>query len=203
MVETRPSINVRGLEPDELHAALEIVARSMCDNPLHVRALGNDPDRRLRDVRRLQGALLESVLARGSVLCAEYSDSLAGVAGLAKRKLTPVEAIKLLPTIFGGFSAVVMARLAVWFTGWVRRLPSGQFLHLGPVAVDVSFQGNGIGSAMLRVLCSMADEHGAPVYLETDKPINVRFYRRYGFETLGEARIIGVPNWFMMRQPKA
>jgi hypothetical protein len=38
-------------------------------------------------------------------------------------------------------------------------------------------------------------------YLETDKEINVRFYERFGFEIVGKANVLGVPNWFMNKMP--
>jgi hypothetical protein len=40
-------------------------------------------------------------------------------------------------------------------------------------------------------------------YLETDKPENVRFYERFGFEVVGEEEVIGVPNWYMARPANA
>jgi ribosomal protein S18 acetylase RimI-like enzyme len=39
-------------------------------------------------------------------------------------------------------------------------------------------------------------------YLETDKPENVRFYERFGFEVVGEEEVLGVPNWFMLRRAR-
>jgi len=44
------------------------------------------------------------------------------------------------------------------------------------------------------------DAAGEDAYLETDKPINVRFYERFGFEVVGEQEVLGVPNWFMVRR---
>jgi ribosomal protein S18 acetylase RimI-like enzyme len=35
--------------------------------------------------------------------------------------------------------------------------------------------------------------------LETDKPENVRFYQRHGFEVIAEEEIYGVVNSFMWR----
>src|SRR3546814_15633113 len=37
--------------------------------------------------------------------------------------------------------------------------------------------------------------------LETDKPGNVRLYRRGGFEVVAEQPMLGVTNWFMQRHP--
>ena len=43
------------------------------------------------------------------------------------------------------------------------------------------------------------DSAGALAYLETDKPENVRFYERFGFEVVTEDDVVGVHNWFMTR----
>jgi hypothetical protein len=45
------------------------------------------------------------------------------------------------------------------------------------------------------------DAAGQLSYLETDKRENVTFYERHGYALVGEAEIIGVPNWFMLRDP--
>jgi hypothetical protein len=38
-------------------------------------------------------------------------------------------------------------------------------------------------------------------YLETDRPSNVRFYERFGFDVVGEGQVLGLPNWYMRREP--
>jgi hypothetical protein len=43
------------------------------------------------------------------------------------------------------------------------------------------------------------DAVGDPAFLETDKPENVRFYERFGFEVVDDAEPFGVPTWFMLR----
>ena len=47
--------------------------------------------------------------------------------------------------------------------------------------------------------CRRLDSAGAVGYLETDKDVNVPFYEKFGYETVGTADVIGVPNWFMRR----
>ena len=37
--------------------------------------------------------------------------------------------------------------------------------------------------------------------LETDKPENVTFYRKFGFETVDEITVLGMRTWFMRRAP--
>ena len=71
------------------------------------------------------------------------------------------------------------------------------------MAVDAGLQGRGIGSRLLEEYCARVDAAGEAAYLETDKPANVRFYERFGFETVGEQVVLGSPSWFMRRAPRA
>jgi len=55
------------------------------------------------------------------------------------------------------------------------------------IGVDPVYQGQGIGSALLRALLERADTHLAPVVLEvrTDNATALGLYRRHGFEVVG------------------
>jgi hypothetical protein len=44
------------------------------------------------------------------------------------------------------------------------------------------------------------DEQRLDGYLETDKRENVLLYERFGYRVIAEASVIGVPNWFMLRE---
>ena len=48
-----------------------------------------------------------------------------------------------------------------------------------------------------------ADIEGLPCYLETGKAIDVRFYRKHGFEvlTVGDLPLGGPRFWTMLREP--
>jgi predicted N-acetyltransferase YhbS len=86
---------------------------------------------------------------------------------------------------------------------WDAQHPVAPHSHLGPLAVDAHLQGQGLGSVLLREYCRRVDEAGQAAYLETDRAENVRFYAREGFEVIAEARVLGVPNWFMWRAARA
>ena len=49
--------------------------------------------------------------------------------------------------------------------------------------------------------CRRLDAAGHAGYLETDKQVNVDFYRRFGFAVVGHDRVLGVPCWYMRREP--
>jgi len=80
-----------------------------------------------------------------------------------------------------------------------KQFPQGRHYQLGPVAVDVGRQRQGIGSAMLQAFCRHMDEHGAGAFLETDKRDSVCFYERLGFAVTASAQVLGTQNWWMYR----
>ena len=96
-----------------------------------------------------------------------------------------------------------MRRTMSWVNVWRERDPDEPHWHLGPVAVEPGLQGMGIGSQMMEEFARRMDRERAVAYLETDKPQNVVFYERFGFETLDERVVLGVPNWFMRRAAPA
>jgi hypothetical protein len=54
---------------------------------------------------------------------------------------------------------------------------------------------------MMQAFAAKMDALGEVAYLETDRDINVTFYRRFGFDVVAAQDILGVPNWFMIRNP--
>jgi predicted N-acetyltransferase YhbS len=84
---------------------------------------------------------------------------------------------------------------------WKKHDLSEPHWHLGPVAVDAHLQGIGIGSAMMAEYCARIDRARAAGYLETDKLVNVAFYEKFGFKTIGQTEVLNIPNWFMRRPP--
>ncbi|MEX0725603.1 MAG: GNAT family N-acetyltransferase [Planctomycetaceae bacterium] len=72
------------------------------------------------------------------------------------------------------------------------------------IAVLPEFQGQGLGRALMRHACDIADADNLACYLETSLERNVDFYRRHGFE-LREA--LDFANWgikprVMIRPPQ-
>lgn len=75
--------------------------------------------------------------------------------------------------------------------------------HVGPVGVEPGLQGRGIGAAVMGRCCEAMDDAGELAFLETEKPENVVFYRRLGFEVVSETELPGLHIWFMRREPRA
>jgi RimJ/RimL family protein N-acetyltransferase len=171
----------------------------MRDSPLHIAMLGDDEEHRVTGLTRMFAPLVPT---QPLMLRADEDGTVVGVCGLVPPPVCATKALgSLPPEQFPPMSddPAEQARAREWFTAWAARDPDEPHFHLGPVAADLPRQGEGIGTAMLTAFCALVDAEHAVAYLETDKPINVRFYERFGFEVVGEADVIGVPNWFMAR----
>jgi GNAT superfamily N-acetyltransferase len=201
-MESLENVDVRPIEGKELRSAALVVARGMRDNPLHVAAIGDDPDRRVRVMHRLFSRLM--ALPGRPTLGAWDGDRIVGVADFAEPgrcQPSSLDGLRLAP-------AMVMAggaapRLTRWFSTWGRLDPDRAHSHFGPLAVDLDLQGRGIGSLLLTAYCQRLDEAGELSYLETDKPENLPLYERFGFVVTEEADVIGVKNWFMTREARS
>ncbi|HLS03923.1 MAG TPA: GNAT family N-acetyltransferase [Actinomycetales bacterium] len=194
-------IEIREVPRSDLVAAIELVARAMAPNPLHIAVFGKHETRRIRALRSLFSVLL----ADGrQVLGAYRVDELVGVIACADSPrclLTWRTWHRYLPVVFrSGWRAPLLGR---WLASWARRDPSAAHSHLGPLAVDARLQRQGIGAALMRHYLAHFVSTGQITYLETDSATNVRFYERFGFRTATRTRLLGVTNWFMVQNPSA
>ncbi|MCA9718886.1 MAG: GNAT family N-acetyltransferase, partial [Myxococcales bacterium] len=74
--------------------------------------------------------------------------------------------------------------------------------YLYAISVRPAFQGRGIGSALMRAALERVEQRPAPAYLESSKPSNVPFYRRFGFTVTRElSPAPGCPPMWLMTRP--
>jgi GNAT superfamily N-acetyltransferase len=186
----------------EIEEVLDVVSRGMRDNPQHVAAFGEDPETRRRRFRALMAAAFSANDFSHALVARREDGVIVGVCGmLPPGNCRPDlrQGLRLLPALLS-IGPRAAGRLMRWMGAWQRHDPKERHWHLGPLAVDAHLQGEGVGSRMMRVFCARMDAAGEDAYLETDKPINVRFYEPFGFEVVGEEDVLGVPNWFMLRR---
>lgn len=203
---SRPvEVEIGPMERHEIPAVLDVLVRGMRDNPMHVAVYGDDPGERLASQRLMLEAGFEITgLDRDMLVARRLDGTVVGVCGMmAPDETLPggIDQLRLLRRILklGPGTAI---RLLRWIEAWTRLDLKQPHWHLGPVAVDPRYQGQGIGSLLMQVFCNRMDAAGEPAYLETDKLINVTFYERFGFEVIHREDVLGVPNWFMRRDPQ-
>src|SRR5262245_10140395 len=164
--------------------AVEVIARGLRENPLHVQALGSDASDRMMALRRLFRVAVPLVARKGTLLGNFDNDRLVGVAGMVRpHQCRPgtAEVLTVVPRLLSGLGFWSFRQLKRWLDAWKKYDPNEPHWHVGPVAVDAHLQGRGIGSALMRECCSRIDEEHSAGYLETDKRANVVFYEKFGF----------------------
>ncbi|MCG8589247.1 MAG: GNAT family N-acetyltransferase [Proteobacteria bacterium] len=183
--------------------AAEALAAAFRDTPL-TRAVvrSQRPGRRLRSTR--QGMRLTLASARRDGL--RYRARPPGGPVLGALVGAPSEALPLpapaaslqLRAWFGQGLRVVL-RWAEVARALERVHPSEPHHYLALLGVDPAEQGRGTGTALLARFLAAVDAAGRPSYLETDRPENLAFYGRHGFEVQREIRLVGLPVWCLWR----
>lgn len=77
-----------------------------------------------------------------------------------------------------------------------------EHFYLAVLGTRPDRQGEGVGSALMAPVLERCDVEGVGAYLESSKESNIPFYRRHGFEVLGEVTFPSGPTiWPMWRHP--
>ncbi|MQA63279.1 MAG: GNAT family N-acetyltransferase [Actinophytocola sp.] len=81
--------------------------------------------------------------------------------------------------------------------------PTEPHYYLPLIGVDPDWQGQGIGSALLRPMLDRCDAEAMPAYLEASSERNRALYQRNGFVGTGEITLgkDAPPMWPMWREP--
>lgn len=196
---------IRPIRPEEDSAAVGLLAIGMAENPLHLRVFGMEAERRLRRLRGLFELLLRHLRQNGDLLGAfDAGDRMTGVLGLIRPGLCrPALSVRLQmgATILARMPPGVVWRVRRWLITWERLEPARPHWHFGPLAVAPEQRRQGIASRLMEAGCGIVDAAGlAPAWLETDLEANARFYRRFGFAVARRQPVLGVDNWFMIRE---
>ena len=186
----------------ELKFAAGVLGRAFRDNPIVIAVQGDNPLRRMRSGERVFGSFV--ALMEQPPLAACRGDWIVGICGMAPPgtcQAPLLKQLRFLPAVLRDGPMAALRTLRV-MSEWKQRDPVDRHWHLGPVGVEPGLQGMAVGSQMMERFCARMDVEGEMAYLETDKPENVRFYEKVGFVTVEQAEVLGVPNWFMLRDPR-
>jgi ribosomal protein S18 acetylase RimI-like enzyme len=194
-------ISIEQLKPAELTEAAELLGRAFSPTPNLTAILGG-----LGERDRRTAALFRVTIghAPGQVFVAKKDGRIVGVMRMVewpKCQMSLLRGLKHMTAMLNALGPAVL-RGAKLRRVWSQHDPKESHWHLDPLGVIPELQGKGIGSKLLLYFCAEVDAKAQAAYLETDRQENVRLYERYGFSVVGEAKIIGVHNWFMWRNPR-
>lgn len=194
------------LEDAQVDRAVATLARAFRDDPIQ-RYVIPDGERRARLRPWLLGALVRYCLPYGEV---HATPGLSGVAcwmppgsGMTNlwgmlRSGMALAPLKLGPAALGRFMI-----LSAYMDAVRERVVPVPHWYLSAIGVEPSYQGQGVGGALLGPVLARADADRLPCYLETQSERNVRFYEKHGFEVANAGAIRGLPVWAMLRTPQS
>ncbi len=84
-----------------------------------------------------------------------------------------------------------------------REHPIEPHWYVAVLGIVPDERGRGLGGCLVETLVALAAEAPAPIYLESDRPESVAFYRAHGFEVRGELAPLGVSCWRLERADRA
>ena len=189
-------IHISLMEHNDVSESTTVLSRAMLNNPLH-RAIfqGNGENERLA-IEKVFHELFTAL--PGIVFLAKAHATIIGVMRMkscvgreVEKESTPMQRENTLSW-----------RKSVWHREWAAHDPSAQHWHLGPIGVLPAYQGMGVGSRLMQRFCNEVDACSATAYLETDLDENVRFYNKFGFETIATSILFDVENRYMQRAPR-
>jgi GNAT superfamily N-acetyltransferase len=193
-------LDVRPLHEAEVRAAGAVAGRALRDNAMMTFIV---PDDRLGRLQIAYDTFVDRVSP--GAIGALIGPHVIGVAAFAPSDAcvgaTTPPALRTTPDASPA-EAVGLDRARHVIAMMCRLDPEERHVHVGPVGVEPGAQGLGVGAATMRVLCDRLDADGELGWLETDKPENVVFYRRLGFDVDVEDDHLGFPVWFMSRRPR-
>lgn len=185
-------------QPD---ATVDVLADAFVTNPLHLAVFGGE---RLEPNRLFFRIALEN-LFRATGLVVLLDGEVCGYAhfGPSPGCLPPADQVQAAAgTLFRPLGPAI-PRVVEWFETWSRLDPEERHLHLGPIGISPRLQRGGLGSALMERYVEHLDRDRLGGYLETDRPGNVKFYERFGFEVRHEQVLVGTAMWTMWRPSRS
>ncbi len=177
---------------------IQFMSKAFVTNPLHIAVFGENQLQKnevfVRNLMKIiKGSKYVAMDANRIVGFIHWVDSSnCQLSGLGKAKALPGFLLRLgIPTSL---------RLLKWLSIWEKHDPDEKHSHLGPIGVRPTSQGKGIGGLLMKKYCEELNKTGVVGYLETDRPENVKFYSRYGFQTTHELSILSITNYLMRRE---
>src|SRR4030095_4679312 len=191
------AIVIEKFSADRLDECVAVLANAFVDNPLHRSAFGRG--------RIDQNRLFFRIGLRHMFVGAAFVALVDGaVSGYVQFNASP-HCLPAPPQLATAVSQRVnqwgeaVLQVIRWFTRWCHLYPEAPHVHLGPIGDTPAMQGQGVGTALMNRYVDYLKQAKSAGYLETDRPENVEFYKKFGFVVQGEEMLIGTSTWDMWR----
>jgi ribosomal protein S18 acetylase RimI-like enzyme len=197
-------VDMEPLRRDQQRAAALTLAEAFAADPL-LEILAPNPARRVKLGPPMMSVLLAYGLRYGRVWA---NDDASAAAIWLHPESGPMTMPRMLragmwraPFMLGLDGMGRMSRAMSATEGFHKQV-EGPHWYLMTVGTRTARQGQGLGSRLVEQGTSRADEAGVPCYLETGTDSNIAFYRKRGFEIIGQADCYGYTLTGMIRPPR-
>jgi ribosomal protein S18 acetylase RimI-like enzyme len=190
--------------PHDVGPLSAALARAFDDDPLSLYLFGGPRTRAAGLARFFAVQLRHTYLRHGEVWTTSDRAGAALWAPPTMPRPGGMDLLRILPvvpylSVWGRKTPDVVRLLAAY----ERARPRQSHWYLGTLGTDPDRQGQGVGSALLRVVLDRLDLEGIPAYLESSKESNLAFYSRHGFQVTGQITTPRGPTlWLMWREPR-
>lgn len=192
------------LRADQRAAAVQTLAEAFTDDPL-IAIVAPDPAKRARAARTFMAGPVDYGIRYGRVWANDDASALAVWLHPETGPLSTPRMLRVgmwrMPFVLG-MSGMNRFFKAMSVTESLHHQVEGPHWYLMAVGTRAARQGQGLGSALVEMGTSRADEAGLPCYLETATDSNIAFYRKRGFEVVGQGDAYGYTLTGMVRQPR-
>jgi GNAT superfamily N-acetyltransferase len=197
--EVKMDLAIQKYSPALMDSAVSVLADAFVTNPLFVAAFGSQRT----DQSRLFFQIGLQHMFTGPAFVALVDDKVRGYMHFnpAPSCLPPPEQIPVIAATLLMPLGEAVPRVMQWFAAWCRLDPQEPHVHLGPIGIAPELQGKGIGTALMSRYIEHLQQERVAGYLETDRPENVAFYKKFGFIVQHEQQLIGAQTWYMWRAP--
>ncbi|HUX05178.1 MAG TPA: GNAT family N-acetyltransferase [Acidimicrobiales bacterium] len=171
----------------DLDLGAAVCARAFYDDPFYSYLLAS-PRRRLANLRHIFRATLIHLGGAGHIGTVRRDDTgIVGVAAWLPPDHYPQPVSTQLAQLPGMVRAFIrtprsLAYARIYLGAIARVHPKEPHWYLCALASDPSLQRSGAGTLLMHEGLALADREGVGCYLETQKPENLAYYRRFGFE---------------------
>jgi ribosomal protein S18 acetylase RimI-like enzyme len=189
---------VRLVRADDVDPLAGVLARAFDDDPIF-RAILPDDARRRWALPRLFAEWTRRLHLRSGT--SWTTDDHAGAALWSppgEWAITVPQQTVMAPRMIRAFGSRVLVALRVLLAIESPHPREPPHYYLRVIGCDPSRQGQGLGAALLAPMLARCDAEGMPAYLESSNEKNLSFYRRHGFEEVGEVTTHLGPKAFLM-----
>jgi len=194
---------VRQASAADVQGMADALAHSFHDDPVMQWLFGDAPPRPMRFLRPFFAHEGRRHLKHQEVYTVDGHPGAAYWDPPGRWKTSMVDVVTLAPVMVRGIGRRTLKALQGLGRMEKAHGEHPDHYYLAVLGTRPEEQGRGIGSALMTPVLSKCDAEGVGAYLESSKESNIPFYRRHGFEVVGEVTFPSGPTiWPMWRDPR-